>query len=398
MPQLKRIPGLSIKLLLVIGFSFLFLEFLLLVFNDLVFRNSFYIYDPDLGYRVRSYTRWGKNITNEFGFNDRDYPHQRTPGTFRILFLGDSFSWAGGLEGNYTAILERKFEPEFGDQRVEIINAGYSGTHTGEQLNALKKFALQYQPDLVVLGFFVGNDFLDADPWRKRVVIGGATTDLDTRKDWEITLFGQLVVPQSRFYLFLKQQWATYQYLQTHRQKNEVQQPGQKSPARSGQTDAFTYTEKNISNTYLDYEFRRMQIANWSLASYAADEFAIYENFAFENLLAMRDLLAENNIKFIVAAYPDEIQVDESLRQVVMTHYKVDPTHYQLDRPQGRLWQFCQEHQIEFYDLLPTFQEAYRQGQHLYIPNDSHWNGAGNELAAQYLYEILVWKAREYLN
>ena len=50
---------------------------------------------------------WGLGLTtNAFGFNDRDYPLERRPGTCRILVLGDSFSWAEGQRGNYTAILE----------------------------------------------------------------------------------------------------------------------------------------------------------------------------------------------------------------------------------------------------------------------------------------------------
>ncbi|NJN98344.1 MAG: SGNH/GDSL hydrolase family protein [Anaerolineales bacterium] len=203
MVSLKRGLVLGLKILLTIVLSFLFLEFLLLVFNDVVFRKSLYMYDPDLGYKARPYAHWGDNITNEFGFNDRDYPHQKKPGTYRILFVGDSFSWAGGLEGNYTAILEKKFEAEFGDSRVEIINTGYDATHTGEQLKALKKYGLQYNPDLVVLAFFVGNDFFDATPWRRRINVGGSQVDIDTRTDTEIALFGKLVVPfRSRLYLF----------------------------------------------------------------------------------------------------------------------------------------------------------------------------------------------------
>ena len=160
-----------------------------------------------------------------------------------------------------------------------------------------------------------------------------------------------------------------------------------------------TYTMANISDSYLDLEFRRIQVANWGLASeYASDEFQIYESFVFDNLLAMRDLLAGNNIPFIIVAYPDSFQVDESLRQVVVSRYQIDTSNYQLDRPQGLLWQFSTEHSIEYYDMLPIFQEAYQHGERLYIHNDSHWNDAGNELAAEFLFDILVWKAREYLN
>ena len=316
--------------------------------------------------------------------------------------LGDSFNWAGGLDGNYASILERKFADAFGERRVEVINAGYNGTHTGEQLEALKKSGLQYNPDLVVLGFFVGNDFLDARPWRKRIPIAGSLVDIDTRQDWEITLFGQLLVPlRSRLFLFLREKWFTYQFVQAQHD-DEIQQLTQQSLEQGEQSETpkapDEYTMDNISANHLDFEFRRMQVANWALASeYASDEFHTYEDFVFDNLLAMRDLLAEEDVQFMIVAYPDSFQVDQSLLKVVINHYQVDTSNYQLDRPQGLLWKFSQENNIEFYDMLSTFQEASQQGQRLYIHNDSHWNNAGNELAAQFLFDVLGWKVREYM-
>jgi hypothetical protein len=129
-------------------------------------------------------------------------------------------------------------------------------------------------------------------------------------------------------------------------------------------------------------EMVRMAVANQVLAATASDVYRTREDFALSNVLAMRDLLVENGIQFMVAAYPDNFQVDEGLREVVLTHYQLNPAQYQWDRPQGLLWQFCTAHNIEFYDLLPTFQAVAGQGQYLYLPNDSHWNEAGNELAA----------------
>jgi len=100
-----------------------------------------------MGFRVRSHT----NGTNKFGFNDKDYPLEKPPGTFSILILSDSFNWAGGREGNYTALLENKFNADSTQSQVEVINAGYPMTHTGEQLIALKKYGLQYNEGLGLL-------------------------------------------------------------------------------------------------------------------------------------------------------------------------------------------------------------------------------------------------------
>jgi len=199
----------------------------------------------------------------------------------------------------------------------------------------------------------------------------------------------------------LQQKWATYKFLQ-NQQPNEIQKLTQQATEQSNTSELLAspsaYTIENISDDHLDYESRRMQVANWALVNdYASHEFQIYEDFVFDNLLDMRDLLSEKNISFMVVAYPDSFQVDESLLQVVINHYQIDISTYQLDRPQGILWQFTTNNDIEFYDMLATFQEAAQQGERLYIHNDSHWNEAGNQLAAEYLYDILVWKTRDYL-
>ena len=137
--------------------------------------DSFFIYDPDLGYRVRPHA-WG---SNSLGFNDREYPVARTPGIPRIMVVSDSYNWMGGQTGNYTHLLEERFGAGTGMPKVEVLNVGYPGTHTGEQLAMFKKFGLPFQPDLVVLGFFAGNDFVDAEPFRKRIVLNGMQIDID---------------------------------------------------------------------------------------------------------------------------------------------------------------------------------------------------------------------------
>src|SRR5262245_6156278 len=82
---------------------YVLVEISMIVLEPYLFK-GFYQYDPDIGFRVRP----NGEGTNQFGFNDRDYPLRREPGTFRILVLGDSFGWAGGKDGNYTALLEEK--------------------------------------------------------------------------------------------------------------------------------------------------------------------------------------------------------------------------------------------------------------------------------------------------
>ena len=380
MKTTKYLLGLSARVLLLSVITVVVLELMLTVFNDFVFRHSFFVYDPDIGFKVRPYAQWGEYQANEFGFNDRDYPHDREDDTYRVLIVGDSFNWIGGPHDNYVGILEGMLQRDFGDRRVEVINVGYSETHTGEQLKILRKFGLQYNPDLVVLGFFVGNDFLDADPWRKRIVIGTVVTEIDTRTDPEVTLFGQPLVWQSRFYLFVNEQRVVLQQLQ--------------SQAAAAATSAETSHISMSTPAYQVMEFRRMQVSNLN----QSNDFALRTDNIQAQLLATRDLLADRGIDFMVVAYPDEFQVDEGLRQAVIDRYQVDVSSYDWNRPQNLLNRFSMANNIEYYDMLPAFLAAHDEGHHLYLPNDSHWNKAGSDLAASFLYQILAAHVHESLN
>jgi hypothetical protein len=329
---------------------------------------GFYEYDPDIGFRVRPYA----GGANRFGFNDKDYPLQREPGTFRILVVGDSFGWAGGKDANYTALLEEQLSAGSSVRRVEVINASYPMTHTGEQLLLLRKYGLQYDPDLVVLGFFAGNDFVDADPNRKRIVVNDIYNDIDRRR--EVTLFGYPIVRESRFLLFLKQKYKIFR----DSLKNRMLASGEQKPPPQG-----TFSE----DTFLFVEASRIEFCNLEL--HRQGKYAPNIGFIFESMREVRDLLQARGIPLIVAIFPDEFQVDEQLAHTIFSRFNYDPRDYDLTLMQKVLKNFLDSENIPYVDMLERFREAGKRGS-LYLLRDTHWNDAGNRLAATILLERLA--------
>ncbi len=94
---------------------------------------------------------------NSSGWRDRERVTTKSPGTFRVVVLGDSmtFGYLVSKEDVFTAVLEDQLHAENLD--VEVINISYSGWGTDQALEALKLDGLKYQPDLVVY-HFVSND------------------------------------------------------------------------------------------------------------------------------------------------------------------------------------------------------------------------------------------------
>lgn len=366
---IRKTARLSIKTIFWLFLPLVCVELSMIVLDPYLFK-GFEQYDPDLGFRVRAhYPNSDGSLTNQFGFNDRDYSLQKTQGTFRILVVGDSFGWAGGLEGNYTALLERKFENYYGEHKIDVINIGYPGTHTGEQLLMLKKYGLQYNPDLVVLGFFCGNDFLDADPDRKRIIVNNVYIDIS--KKHEHTLLGYPLIPESRLLLFLTQKYRIYA---------EFRKAA--SEAQSQKAQLGTLSEE----TYLNIERARFEFFNAN-PSYAG-RFQPNIDYILQSISEMDALLKSRNIKFVVATYPDEFQVNENLRRAIFEKFKLKQD-YDPNLAQSLLRSFLESKSIPFIDLSDRFRTEGKK-QDLYLLRDTHWNSAGNQLAADILFEDMV--------
>jgi hypothetical protein len=372
---MKRIAKLALKVVVPMIFIFLFLESLMIVLDPYLFK-SFYEYDPDIGFRARAHFPTDEGtLTNQFGFNDRDYALQKPQGTFRIVVVGDSFGWYGGLEGNYTALLERMLERRDGSHQVDVINTGYPGTHTGEQLVILKKYGLQYNPDLVILGFFAGNDFFDADPNRKRIVVNGCFVDIDKRH--EHRFLGYPIVTQSRALLFIKQKYEIHNL--TRKARKEAQEwaaaTGQPAPVKNLPEDTFF----NIQRANVEF-FNRKN---------SAQLFGPNIDHIFQSIAEMNDLLKSRNIRFMVAIYADALQVSPSQFDTLVTKFALNREDYNLNLAQDVLKSFLESKQIPYLDLLGRFRSE-EQKQDLYLFRNKHWNKAGNELAAEMLFEYLV--------
>ena len=369
----KKISKFSLHIFLWLILPLICVEILMIVLEPYLFK-GLYEYDPDLGFQVRAYYPVGQGtITNRFGFNDHDYPLQKTPGIYRILVVGDSFGWVGGREGNYTAMLERQLDNHYGYHRIDIINTGYPMTQTAEQLVMLKKYGLQYHPDLVILGFFVGNDFIDGNPNRKRIVVNDLYIDIDKRR--EHIILGYPIVFQSRLLLYVKQKYKIF----TELRKGAATEPRQ----RLSQEQRGPFAE----GTFLDLE--RAELEFFNINSSRKGRFQKNINYILQSIGEMDALLKSRNIKFMVAIYPDVFQIDKTLLRVIVERFRLHMEDYDLDLAQNILKSFLQSNGISYIDFTDRFRSE-SQEKDLYLSSDPHWNHSGNQLAADILFETLV--------
>lgn len=359
----------------------LFMVELLMIVLEPYLSQGLYQYDPDLGFKIRPYA----NGNNQFGFNDQDYPLQKQPDKYRILVVSDSFNWAGGKEGNYTALLEQKFAQYYQNPKVEVINTGYPGTHTGEQLAMLKKYALQYNPDLVVLGFFAGNDFLDADPKRKRIIVNDIYVDI--KRDQELILLGYPIIGRSRLLMFIEQKYKIFQESAKFKQQQSFFSPHSlqfvsTSPPQREQSPGILSLE-----TFLETEKTRLEFCKIQDLRKGKRDANI--NYILQSIDEMNTLLKQRNIQFIVAIYPDEFQVNPDLLNQVVQKHELKLAEYEINCMQNILTKHLKAQNIPYLDFQNRFKQE-QQKQPLYLLQEPHWNSAGNQLAADLLFDNLL--------
>ena len=92
---------------------------------------------------------------NSDGLRDDEYSIERND-KYRIAVLGDSltFGWGVEKEDTYEALLETMLSET---RPTEMINFGHGNYNTVQQVNLLREKGLKYNPDKIVLFFFIND-------------------------------------------------------------------------------------------------------------------------------------------------------------------------------------------------------------------------------------------------
>jgi hypothetical protein len=102
----------------------------------------------------------------------------------------------------------------------------------------------------------------------------------------------------------------------------------------------------------------------------------------------MRDLARADGFGLVVALIPDETQVNPALQRLVRG---ASPRHaIDFSLPQAMLVDACRRDGIPVVDLLPVFRAAVARGTPVYLEQTTHWNPAGQRLAARTVARFLL--------
>jgi hypothetical protein len=103
--------------------------------------------------------------TNSQGLREAQDVLPKQAGVYRILTIGDSFTFGYSVNDGqeWPVLLESCLKQhDSATLKFEVVNAGYaSGPAPDSHYLFLKELAPQYDPDMVLAGYYVGNDFAD---------------------------------------------------------------------------------------------------------------------------------------------------------------------------------------------------------------------------------------------
>jgi lysophospholipase L1-like esterase len=343
--------------------------------------DRFWEKDPELGWRhVAGKTGWWTQEEREFvvpirinrlGLRDVEREYAKPANVTRVLLLGDSFIEAMQvpLEGVLATQMQERLGP-----RVEVINAGVSGYGTASELLFLQREGFRYDPDVVLLAFYPGNDVKNNSPALEdglrpaygaggslqRVVAANESGLARERRRWSDRL---RAVQYGRQVLLRHPELAGV----LHRLGVLKRSAPRRAPERDG-----------IPVDYLVFAPERD--AEWETAWQYTEQL----------LTAMRDAVSAKAKRFAVLIIPTRYQIyPEWWEEAVSGHPAMQGKTWDVAAPAARVQRWCDAHGVPCLDLAPAFTAARSGPERLFFHYDGHWTPAGHALAARQVAEFL---------
>lgn len=322
---------------------------------------SNYASDPLTGVGLRPGAKsWATNEgvawseINSRGYRDVERSLEKSPKTVRVAVLGDSITEARQVRQDliFTRLMEKDLDgcPALDGRDVEVLNFAVPGFGTAQEYLTLHERVWDYDPDIVVLVFYSGNDIFDNHP-RLRDVDANASA-------YYVLRDGKLVLDdsfrQSRryrpWYRFLKDAASdalnssvfalTLYETRLRLMSLTVRRPSQQrsaAPADSQDGVPLDYTKHWF---YAPPEHPAMKSA-WEVTEAL--------------LTAMHEETRAHSVPFLLIGMPtaEQLHPDENVRREIRDRYGLDT----LDYPEQRLAAWAERVGTPFLDAGPPLRD-----------------------------------------
>ncbi|NEP10123.1 MAG: SGNH/GDSL hydrolase family protein [Symploca sp. SIO2C1] len=319
---------------------------------------------------------------NSDGLRDQEHSKAKPENTLRIAVLGDSYAAALQIpmEKTFWSVMEKELSrcKALGGKDVEAINFGVSGYSTAQELITLRHHASDYEPDIVLLAFFTGNDIIN-----NLIVL-----EPEKIKPFFIYQNGELVVDSSfrNHPQYLLEQSLP---LQTAKKLSDYSRIIQvifrlEDLIKASHYKRLQRNDSEIAELGLYHSiYKEATDSAWQEAWQVTEEL----------VMLIRDEVREQKADFLVVTLSNGIQVDPdpSVRQEFIEKLGISDLFY----PDRRIKTLGERENFTVLNLAQPFQ-AYAEKEQVFLHGfentslgSGHWNEEGHHLAGQMIAQKL---------
>lgn len=312
---------------------------------------------------------------NSHGIRGPEITKAKPENTLRIAVLGDSFTSAVQVSYRQTfvAVMQKELQKciDLKNKKVEVINFGVDGYGTAQQLLTLREKVWDFQPDIVLLAFFIGNDItdnsrkLENNHYRPFFIYKNGKLELDLS-------FRKLTISQANRYMITKVDKLPIWLVNNVR----ILQIIKKVETDQKKRNSARHFEKLQANN-----FREPQNPVWQEAWKITDEL----------IGIMAKEVQEKGAEFQVATVmtPMQIHSNKEWREGYMKIMDIQDWLY----PTKRLQNLGKIHNFYVIDLVKPFDDYVQKNPVCFhgFKNTAmctgHWNATGHKLAGEIIAE-----------
>jgi lysophospholipase L1-like esterase len=325
--------------------------------------------------------------TNSHGDPDEERPVRKPPGVYRIAVLGDSMVEAAQVAPaeRFTAGLQTLLSDAASLSRaesIEVWNFGNAAFGTAHEWLYYRAHVKAFEPDLVLLVMFPGNDIMN-NSYELEVTRAGRP---ELRPFFTLTAAGELVLRDRRYY-------------DTARARYEESQ--RRASSRMTVT-ALADRLRTVQLARDAYATARRAIAATSDGDPDARQRAVYLEL-FDVAVQQSSPLwqrAWRTTGALVRAFADDVRNDGTAFHVAMLPGRWEAEAppdvprdraYQWDLSIRRLEALLADTSVSYTNLLPGITDAAAsRNDPLYFPSDSHLTATGHAVVAHALRDALL--------
>lgn len=328
---------------------------------------------------------------NSKGWRDLERDFEKPNGVFRILVLGDSFMEANSVKLDDSFHRQVEEIARASGKNVEVLNMGVAGYGTLQEYLVYQEIGHLYNPDLVLVGFFDGNDLINNSLELASILTDEGQVanarpflELDESTQWTITPVdfeaAQRIYAKNKALLEAKRNNFTeklvlLQLLRAGIARIPIPENLKSQESQGVPFDKSRYELALMGVNYCDEhpEFTRAWDATRRIFARFKEEVETHGGKLIVFTVPAMEEVSLEYMKDVIAdvTYPDKLCLEEA------------PGH-------ARLSHILTEIEIEQIPLLPDFRRVMRDdGINLY-QSDLHWNSNGHALAAESVVSELV--------